>query len=58
MDFSDTLEVAKMASHYCRFDINAFAFLTLYLVCCVNIKLNLNPNALFNIIKGLQKIFN
>ncbi len=44
MDFSDIKKVASKVHDFCKKDMNAFNFITLYLVHSANEQLNKNPN--------------
>ncbi len=56
MDFSDVKIVARKIHEFCKYDINAFGFITLYLVHCTNEQLNENPGELFEVVERLKNI--
>ncbi len=56
MDFSDIDRVAKKVHDFCKKDMNAFSFITLYLINSANAQLNKNPSSLFQIINNLKGV--
>ncbi len=58
VDFSDIKTIAKKVHDFCQNDMNAFSFITLYLIHSANEQLNKNPSSLFEIIEKLKDVFN
>ncbi len=58
MDFSDVKKVAHKVHDFCKKDMNAFNYITLYLVHSANEQLNQKPSSLLDIVKKLKNIYN
>ncbi len=56
VDFSDINKIASKVKEFCKNDMNAFSFITLYLIHSANEQLNQNPNSLFEIIDKLKSV--